>query len=226
MDKKQERNLTIGIIVLVVLLIAAIAIPIILRMPYTYSYTGVNGITYNITVDRHTGKPIHILSFWVDYYVVNAPNFQKEYKVPFEYGPKELEYIPLDTRIRGLIFNRSKTRVIYITRDINLDEETEGKSLVALYTIMRITDNKMPPAAFKIETHSAVTEESELSKRNDIPVRTCEDSGRHGRIVMWLKRGDENKIYLDGDCIVLEFVSDDDSIAVATKLVYHLIGLM
>jgi len=41
-----------------------------------------------------------------------------------------------------------------------------------------------------------------------------------------VEKGDENRIYFtDNDCIILEFVTYDDAIAVATKLVYHLIGI-
>lgn len=227
MGDKQEKNLTIAIIVLILLLLLAIALPIFLRLPSSYSYTGVDDIEYNFSIDKHTGKDIHILPFWVDYATLNkAPQFKKEYIVPFEYSPMELEYILLNGEINDLIFDKDKTRTIYLTRDANLGVETEGKSEVAILTIGRIVGKDMSPAAFKIETISAVTEATEASEYNNVPVRTCEDAGKRDRTVIWLKRGEENGISLDGQCITLEFVKDDDSIAVATKLVYHLIGVV
>lgn len=228
MDKKQERNLTIGIIALIVLLVGAVALPIILSLPSTYSYTGADGVVYNISVDKHTGKPIHIVSFWTSYRTANnAPQFKKEYIVPFEYGPKELEYISLDDGVDDLIFNKTRTKNIYITRDVKLDVETEGKMAIAILTIQRITDNEMQPAVFKIPTRGAITEESGLTEGLDVPIKTCEDSGRQGSTIVLFKRGEENKIYIDNnECVTLEFVNDDDAIAVATKLVYHLIGIM
>ncbi len=228
MDKKQERNITIGVVILVVLLVGAIGLPIVLSLPYSYTYTGIDGVDYNISVDRHTGKSIHIVSFWVNYQTRNkAPEFRKEYKVPFEYGPKELEYIPMDDTIRNTIFNKDKTKAIYITRNPSLDLETKGKMAVSILTIERITGRDISPAVFKIDTISAVTEKNELVQDVDISVITCGDSGKNGRTVILFERSNENKIYLDdNDCVHLEFVSDDDAIALATKLVYHLIGLM
>ena len=230
MDKKQERNLTIGIIILSILLIAVILVPLLLRMPSNYSYYGADGIEYNITVDRHTGKDIHIVSFWVDYHTVNVggnvPLFNKEYKIPFEYGPAELEKIPLDDSINDLIFDKNKTKNIYITRDVNLDIESEGKIAVAILTVQRILSRDVEPAVFKINTVGSITEESELTEGLGIPIRTCEDSGKSGRVVILFEKGEENRIYLtENDCVVLSFVNYDGAIAVATKFVYHLIGI-
>lgn len=227
MDKKQEKNLTIGIVILAVLLIVVVLVPILSRLPSEYSYFGADGIEYNISIDKHTGKPFHIVSFWVDYRTVNnAPQFRKEYKVPFEYGPEELEDISLDENIDDLIFNKDKTKNIYITRDAQLDIESDGKMAIAILTVQRILSTGVEPAAFKINTISALTEKNELTEDIDIPVRTCDDSGKNGRTIILFEKGDENRIYLtDNDCIILEFVTYDDAIAVATKLVYHLIGI-
>ncbi|MFH1376353.1 MAG: hypothetical protein ABIH25_01835 [Candidatus Woesearchaeota archaeon] len=226
MDKKQGRNITIGIIVLVVLLLIVIFVPTLSRISYEYSYLGADGIEYNISVDKHTGKPIHIVSFWIDYRTVNnVPQFRKEYKVPFEYGPEELEGIPLDDTINDLIFNKSKTKNIYITRDVDLDIESDGKMAIAILTAQRILSTGVEPAVFKINTISALTEENEFTQDIDIPVRTCDDSG-NGRTIILFEKGDENQIYLtDNDCIILEFIDYDDAIAVSTKLVYHLVGI-
>jgi len=42
-----------------------------------------------------------------------------------------------------------------------------------------------------------------------------------------LRPGNENRIYAEGDyCVVMEFVEPEDSVKVATKLTYHVLGIM
>ena len=55
---------------------------------------------------------------------------------------------------------------------------------------------------------------------------TCDDATPE-RMVIWLKEGTENKIYNQGDyCVVGEFIEGEDPNLVATRIAYHIIGVM
>jgi hypothetical protein len=158
----------------------------------------------------------HFLNWSITYNLGGGIYQMKPYTTPYPYGPMELLDIEM-YQFRKLF---QETNQVYITRDVYLDEKTDSEIVVSLLSIDRLVDK------FKDGALLAAIEENELSRQLHLPVITCDDSN-DGRMVIWLKEGSENKIYKENDyCIVGEFLEGDDPNKVATKIAYHIIGVM
>ncbi len=183
-----------------------------------YEYTGVSGESYTFDKTRIGQNLRHILSFEMKKISDNGRSVIKTAKIPFRYGPEELEKISMEYVRRDILFSE----VIYVTRDKNL-EGTEI-SPVAIPTIGRILDSEWDTSLslFEIPTGLASTV---AMPYEDLPVISCGQSTPE-RTVIEFRHGDENKIYAEGECVIVESKGYDDSIKVATKLAYHVLGIM
>ena len=157
----------------------------------------------------------HFLN-WSVIYNIDGIYHEKPFITPYPYGPNEvlnIEMYPFRD-----IFQNAKQ--VYITRDVYLDEKTDSEIVVSLLSINRLVDK------FKTDSMLASIEDNERSKQLNLPLMTCDDANEN-RMVIWLKEGSENKIYRENDyCVVGEFLEGDDPNKVATKIAYHIIGVM
>jgi len=170
--------------------------------------------TYNFEVSEQGD---HFLNWSIAYYSDGSINYIKDYVTPYPYGPNELLDINLDNRFRKQFVDAKQ---VYITRDVYLDEKTNSEIIVSLLSIDRLIDK------FKTDSMIASIEDNERSRQLNLPVITCENANEN-RLVIWLKEGSENKIYRENDyCVVGEFIEGDDPNKVATKIAYHIIGVM
>jgi hypothetical protein len=184
-----------------------------------YNYTGLFGKIYDFEEVKVGENTRHVLT-----YKLARPssdggfNVIKTAKVPFRYGPEELEEISLDYFRNHILFAES----VYITRDKNL-EGTEF-SPVAIPTIGRILDSEWDSSVnlFDIPTLAASTT---VQVDDPVSVISCAQSNEE-RMVIELRHGNENKIYWEEDCIVMESKNLDDSIKVATAAIYHIMGII
>ena len=60
---------------------------------------------------------------------------------------------------------------------------------------------------------------------NDLPVITCEDVS-DSRSVILFDIGDENRIYSQEGCVIMEAVNEDELIRVADRLTLTTLGIM
>ena len=183
-----------------------------------YEYVSVSGQTYEFDKTRIGSNIRHILNFKMNKPSESGRKVIKTAKLPFRYSPEELEEIPMEYVRSDILF----AEVVYITRDKNL-EGTEI-SPVAIPTFGRLLDSEWDTSVnlFEIPTGIASTV---VMPYEDLPVISCGQATPE-RVVVELRNGDENKIYTEGDCIVVESKGYDDSIKVATKLAYHILGIM
>jgi hypothetical protein len=217
MDKKQEKSIAAVLIVLVFVVAFAVTYTIYSRTSSEYIYGGVTA-DFDFILDKHTGNEVHILQ-----YEKLFGYFWQKYLIPFEYGPEELEDIPIE-KVRWDIRDAKN---IYITRDVYLDLENENKMIVALLTVERVVGQKMlDPAPFNIPTLLASIEDNERTRELKLPVLTCNNANEN-RFVIWFKEGNENQIYKGNDyCVVAEFESGDNPIKIGTALTYHIMGVL
>jgi len=179
---------------------------------YNYTYNGPGG-NYIFTVDNRTDNVFHII-----HYNANL----KPYAVPFHYGPKELRTIPMESGLMDkIVYDTSKgktgiKKLIYITMEPGMEEKTEHRSTVALLTIARITGQN-DAAVYYIQTQGASNEKIE-----GVPYITCDDAS-WGTGVIEFRLGDENKIYSEGDCVILEAVDGEGLVKVGERLTYLLL---
>jgi len=218
LEKKQEKTIVIVLILVILALAFAVSYSVYSRTNKEYTYSGPAG-NFSFVLDRHTGNDMHILALP---YMPNSL-WEKTFLIPFNYGPEEVEGIYTED-VREFIINSPE---IYMVRDVYLDEKTQNNLVVAMLTLDRVIGQEMlEPPIYNIPISFAAIEENSLSQRLNLPIMTCEDA--HAvTTVIWFKEGAENKIYKENEhCVVVEFKEGDNPIKSATRLVYHITGVI
>jgi hypothetical protein len=184
----------------------------------SYNYTGVDDKDYLFNVTQIGSNIRHVLDYR---FVKNegGTSVERGVMIPFRYSPMELESIYMVDDFTSEILS---AEVIYVTREYSLDEYTNQLDGIAMLTFIRVVDDVTDPDLYEIPTGMAITNAVEGL---DSPVVSCEYSNIEARVIE-LRLGTENRIYWEGECIVMEFVEPEDSIKVATKLTYHVLGIM
>ena len=180
----------------------------------TYTYVGTLD-TYEFMINPQGD---HFLNWSITYKRNDFVHEKKNYQTPYPYGPMKLLEIPIEDFRKEF----QNTEMVYITRDINLDEKTQSEIVVSLLSLDRLVEK------FKgnDNTWLAVIEENDKSRELHLPLMTCEDANSE-RMVIWLKEGSENKVSVHGDyCVIGEFAEGEDPNKVATKIAYHIVGVM
>lgn len=195
---KAEKQLKI----LIPILIASI---IIFTMILIFSKSNETSYTYNGFEVRRISEN----EFQIKIYLKNDP---QPHIIKLRYGPKELENIPI---IGDPIPIIQQSEQIYITIDpyANLT----GKTTIAALEIDKFIDNKY---LINKPVNSAFTK-----PYGNHTVKTCTDAVNQ-IIIILLKLGDETKIYLEGNCIIIQGQTESDLIRAADRLALYLIGIM
>ena len=186
-----------------------------------YNYTGPDGKTYNFEKVKIGENMRHILSYRLAQSSTKG-SFEriKIANIPFRYGPEELEDIPMDQVRREILF----AETIYITRDKNL-EGIEFSPAVTIPTLARVLDNTWADGSVNLLQIPTGLASTVAIEGEDLPVITCKQSNPERRVIE-VRHGDENRIYLEDECIVMESKGYEDSMKVSTKLTYHVLGIM
>ncbi|MBW2980388.1 hypothetical protein KY360_03160 [Candidatus Woesearchaeota archaeon] len=130
-------------------------------------------------------------------------------KISFNYHPNEVEHI----NISPAITQRLDTVEIDTTYDIN-DSYAEYIAKVQ-YTLGLGLNN------FDIFVVKGFTEENEFNR----PVITCDDATAYVPVI-YFKKSNETKVYLEGNCIMAEAYRGDDLIKIKDRLLYTILGIM
>ncbi len=167
-----------------------------------------NSYEYNgYAVKRHSyGYSITVYSTYS-----NKLN-EEPHIVNLRYGPKDLEDIKVEKSLKETILNSDQ---IYITTNPN----ESGKISIATIDIGKVLGTA-DWGVFKISTSSALTEPF-----GNITVKTCKDAVDK-TTVLYLKTGNETRLYSEDRCIILEGKTEDDVIKLADRLTLNLLGVM
>lgn len=228
----NKGNYFLGFLVLLLLILL---IPLDNNTEYEkgYNYTGPDGRIFNFLFDTIGQKTFHVLNLTYEFQEGSLVNNMVS-TIPFEYSPMELENVKMDN-VSGLILNAD---AVLLTSDPYLYYVDNSRINVALLTIIRILDSSTSPYIFEIPTGVGKTYEIE---GDDSTVVTCKDSTENVPVIEYrlLNQHVRNKylrsfynlfnkegIYLEGECIVLQYKNPEDSVKLSTKLVYHVLGIM
>ncbi len=135
------------------------------------------------------------------------------YQVPLRNLPDDVKPIPLDTRAVKKILS---SRGVFITYDPNLKSDV-AIGAIEIASVIGTADFGI----FKIPTEGAFTEATDI----DYSVKTCEDA-KDGVIVINLRLEDENRVYLEEDCVIIEGENYESLIKSSEKLIYSLLGVL
>lgn len=143
----------------------------------------------------------------IEIYLKNDAN---PHYISSRYSPKDLEYIPVVLKL--------KERILKDQLWVTLDKNLTSTSVVALAEITKITANQF---LYNIPTHGALT-----YKKEDAPIKTCEDASPKSTGVVLLKLSDKVKISTKDECIIIEGRDEDEIIKAATRLTLTVLGIM
>lgn len=218
--KQKNRFKTVIIAIFALFLILAI---------YYYSYTTLkekkgqeNILTYNgynFYVTQIGEVPFYTLSFGVG--TEPNPKNPKPYLYNFRYFPMDLEYIPVESRIvEGTLYSspgRYKEEM-YISVSPEFTDQ-EALAAFGLFQILSSTEQ----GVFKIPTQMAFF--APYPEETGIPIKSCEDATNQVGVIL-LKKADNEKIYKDEGCIILQGKDLEGLRKVSEKLTYMLLKVM
>jgi len=204
--KKKERQLTIIVMSLIIILIIGILFMFFYqKMRYSNIYFTYNGFDVQKVVDNN------VPSYKIKFYFENNPN---SFIISFRNNPKDLENITIDNNISDILFKKD-VKELYITMPSN----ASSLSVIAATEISKIVGNQY---FFNLPTHGALTSPVE---GKDVPVKTCNDVSTNMSIIL-LKIGPESKIYSQNGCVILEGNNEYELIRDANRLVLTLLNIM
>jgi hypothetical protein len=201
------RNLIIIALIAVIVLVALVYVPNLLKKHQLQS-DSYNNFQF---VKQPDG-------FW--YTVVNKGN--QPYQLPFYYHPRQLEDIVVDNTVRDKFFGlKDNEGSIFITLDPG---STDNKIVIAGVEVARITGERF--GLLDVPTRSAFTRPpTDSSVNTETPVIGCKDANPKN-LVVWIVVTNKNLVSSNGYCVILEAKSYNDTVKVADRLVYNLLGIM
>ena len=144
------------------------------------------------------------------------------YQILMYYHPRDLEDIVVDSTVRDRFFAlKDNNGSIFITLD---PDGSDNKIVVAGVEIAKVTGTRF--GLLDVPTRSAfIKAPANASANTPTPIKTCKDANGT-TMVIWLTLSDKNLVSAEGNCIILEAKSYNDTVKVADRLVYQLFGIM
>ena len=173
-------------------------------VPGTYKY---GDFDIHQIIDPNTGS----VTYKIKMFVTNPIIGEKEVYVNTRYEPIQVENIVFEGDIKESIVEKKE---VYLT--IDPEENLTGRTTIAMLEIDKFIDNKY---FFNIPVNSAFTKD-----HDNWTVKTCDDVDEK-TCVIWLKLGEETKVYEEKGCIVLQGVTEEDLIMLANGLVFKILGV-
>lgn len=137
---------------------------------------------------------------------------------PFRNSPSDVKDITVQT---GVLSELLTKQGIYITKDSNLSNLTQGDSTLSAISFGEILGSGQF-GLFQRPVKSAFTDK--FDETNKIPQITCQNVTKNVAVVD-MKLGEENKIYFQDKCIILEATDGANMIKTSERLAYGLLGL-
>lgn len=203
---KIEKKINIVVISLIIILIIGVLFLVIYQKnKYSDIYFRYNGFDIH-KMDTKNGVFYYIKLFLEG---SNQPLI-----ISTKNDPRTLENISIKDN-----FKEIKEAIMKNNLYVSFDKDTTGVSIIAGIEISKITGNRV---LYNIPTYGAMIEE--INEKN-ITVKNCEDvNDKTG--VIWLKLGNETKIYNNNGCIIIEGTSEYELIRGADRFILTLLGIM
>lgn len=144
------------------------------------------------------------------------------YALTFYYHPREVENVIVEQNIRNKFFDmQAKNGTIFISVDPN---QGDNKVVVAGVEISKITGTRF--GLLNVNTKSGFLKAPVGATTNtNTPVVSCEDANNKTMVVA-IAVTNKNLVSSRENCIILEAASSNESVMVADRLMYHLLGIM
>ncbi len=218
----MKKNIIVyGIIIVIILFIIAF---IIVRNTSKQDNSFGNKYIYQGRTDNFTFQVVQYPDFKAQmlYLYVTQNNKFTLKQLPFDYTPYELSSYSIENGIENKILGTTNMKkTLYITQDLDLADKTSSYSMLASAEIAKVT-GIADYSVFMMNTNSAFT--SNNGNLSPGSIVTC-DSANSKIAVIYLKLGDGDKIYSDGECVIVQSKNPKDIKKLATALIYRLVGV-
>src|SRR3989338_6237503 len=215
--KMNKRKIELIIAFLIIIIVTISLFIIFKKDSQDFVYKGEKG-EYKFDIQQ-----IGTVTFYRPHVFVGG----KEYIYAFRNKPQNLEELPLESGILNKLNRQGGLKELYITKDVNLSSQIEGNVNIVTAPMASIL-GKTDFGIYRIRVNSAYT--SFHSGEPVAPTVDCSTVNYNGKVnktvgVVYLKLGNDNKIYSEGDCIIIEGKDSDGLIKAGEKFAYHLIGV-
>ena len=210
-NKKQNKNFWIILSVLIcIALIFVIGYGIKLYLNNTYyNYNTKNG-EYKMGASK--------VGDVVFYHITVADDLNKQYTYSFRNHPKDLEDIYLEPSIVSQLNRPEGIRKLYVTQDPELANMTETDSVLGIVSFEQILTGNF--GMYNLDLSNVYT----VNYLNYITPVTCANVN-DTTAVIYVKVGDETKIYSDNGCIIIEGRGGSGVLRASEKFAYSLLGV-
>lgn len=135
---------------------------------------------------------------------------QEAFFITMRHDPRTIEDITIERNLKDKILKKE----LFVTMEPN----ATGLSVIAGTEISKIIGS---PFLFNVPTHGALLRDA----GNNAPVRTCADVNETTSIIK-LQIGNDNRIFSEGDCVVVEANSEANLTRAADRLALTVLGVM
>ncbi len=142
----------------------------------------------------------------------------KEYIYSFRNHPKDLEDVYLEPDLDNKLNRPGGIRTLYVINDPELVNMTNGRSVIATVAFQQILGGEY--GFYGLNVENAYT----AFVNNGTEIITC-DNVDDNTAVIYVKIGEETKVYSEDDCIIVQGRGQDGIIRAGEKFAYYLIGL-
>lgn len=212
MDEKQNKRASIVVIVLLAILSGFI---VFVSLTYgegfftgKHIYESPSGDEFTFIENDVGGLTLYDLQVYTE-----KAGVEHLYQIPLRNLPKDVKIVSFEEGVQKKIL---ESNGVFITFDPKLKAQA---SLGAIELAGVIGTAEF--GVFKISTQGAFIEKTDI----DYPVKTCEDA-KGGVSVILLKLGNGNKVYSQGDCVIVEGDTYENLIKSSERLIFGLFGVL
>jgi len=209
-EEKKLNRIAYALLAIIVIVVAVFIVSNSVNSN-EFSYKGPTGETFNFVTGNIGKIPIYNLKVYINY----GDALIKPIEIPLRNRPKDVESIAIEGDVRAKIITSTG---IFITQDPLLPVETSVAG-IQLAKVLGTADYSV----FKIPTQGAFTES--LTENPEYPVKTCKDATQNTRVIL-LQQGPENKVYVKGECVIVQGTDSNNLIKAAERTVYALLQVM
>ena len=210
---KKETTALLILAIITVAVLAVVGIAKYREHQHYFIYKGANG---DYRIESHTIGNV------TDYYVY-ALSENKLYLTPLRKTPQDVQNISLEPNLLDKINRPKGVQRVYITQDYETANATGQLSIIALQDIGKIL-GKASYGIYKLNVQGAFTHSTARSRDLDVPEISCANVNETVSVI-YLTLGQENKVYSDKDCIIVEGKDADGLTLAANKFAYYLLGV-
>lgn len=209
----MNRNdwIFLGVILLIIFSVGAMIIFAKIKADRgLIEYTNINGEDYKLVKNSVFNTTFYGVGFTIN---------EVTYNYQFRNSPAEVDKIPLEKDVERVLNRPEGISILYITQDKDFVNKSGTDSSIAAGEFSRILGTN-DYGVFKLNVDNTFTTKPDSKEKQII---TCANVSNDVAVI-YVKEG-ENKIYSEGDCLIVQGTSED-IIKVGDRLAYYLVGIV